>query len=317
VAAFPLRVVIVRCWNHLLLLLVIGIAHVPAWAQEVYQVEELSIDQGIFGLCVAEILQDRDGFMWFGSWGGGLTRYDGYETVNYTRDRLDSTSIFTTDPTSLWQDSQGRIWTGSELGISIFHADRESFTNLTAASGGSWSFVEEDSLNYWAAAGSGLYRISEKGGEFIIREYPTQEGKGPREADSGVVLCSTGGEIWFSNSQGLYRFDTAKNDFDHFPAPASLSGAISTAILGTGDRVWLGTNGAGLWSFDVGKGAYVPFELAIDAAGVDLSTIWKFFEVEGTQLLFFGYPGELIKLNTETGSITKLVDGKENEFAPT
>ena len=47
-------------------------------AHEHYVVQHYSIKDGLSQNTVMAILQDRQGFMWFGTW-DGLNRYDGYE----------------------------------------------------------------------------------------------------------------------------------------------------------------------------------------------------------------------------------------------
>src|SRR5688572_17587291 len=44
--------------------------------------EHLSVEQGLAQESVLAIVQDRDGFMWFGSQ-AGLSRFDGYSVVVY------------------------------------------------------------------------------------------------------------------------------------------------------------------------------------------------------------------------------------------
>ena len=53
-----------------------------AYAKEHYVVQHYSIKDGLSQNTVMAILQDRQGFMWFGTW-DGLNRFDGYEFVTY------------------------------------------------------------------------------------------------------------------------------------------------------------------------------------------------------------------------------------------
>ena len=52
----------------------------------------LGIDDGLSGNSVRSIIQDRQGFMWFGTW-NGLNRYDGYTFNVYKRDPDDANSL--------------------------------------------------------------------------------------------------------------------------------------------------------------------------------------------------------------------------------
>ena len=64
----------------------------PASAQERVAFRHLTIADGLSQNAVSAIVQDRRGFMWFGT-KDGLDRYDGYQFVVFRHDPFDSTSI--------------------------------------------------------------------------------------------------------------------------------------------------------------------------------------------------------------------------------
>ena len=65
------------------------------------------------------ILQTEDGHIWIGSY-GGLIRYDGSDFRNFSKERaIDSDSI-----RSLFEDSQGRLWIGTnDIGVVMLQDD--------------------------------------------------------------------------------------------------------------------------------------------------------------------------------------------------
>ena len=48
-----------------------------AWGKEHYVIQHYSIKDGMSQNTVMTIMQDKQGFMWFGTW-DGLNRFDGY-----------------------------------------------------------------------------------------------------------------------------------------------------------------------------------------------------------------------------------------------
>ena len=56
------------------------------------QFEKYTVVDGLSQSHVTCILQDRDGFMWFGT-GDGLNKYDGYAYLVYRHSELDSNSL--------------------------------------------------------------------------------------------------------------------------------------------------------------------------------------------------------------------------------
>lgn len=65
---------------------------------------------------VYAILQDTQGFLWFGT-ADGLNRYDGYEFVVHRFDPDDDTSLRNNTVYALLEDQAGRFWMGTEAGL--------------------------------------------------------------------------------------------------------------------------------------------------------------------------------------------------------
>lgn len=72
---------------------------------------------------------DRSGVKWFGTWGGGLSRFDGKRFRNYTTaDGLAGNVV-----NALTLDDHGILWIGTDGGVSRF--DGKRFENLTVREG--------------------------------------------------------------------------------------------------------------------------------------------------------------------------------------
>ncbi|MEW6511068.1 MAG: two-component regulator propeller domain-containing protein [Bacteroidota bacterium] len=62
------------------------------------------------------ILQDRLGFMWFGSL-SGLYRYDGYMFNAFRHDAVDTTTLSDDQVNALAEDGTGNLWVGTRVGL--------------------------------------------------------------------------------------------------------------------------------------------------------------------------------------------------------
>lgn len=51
-------------------------------AQPTYQIKHYSVNDGMSQGIVQTIIQDKKGFLWFGTW-NGLNKFDGYTFKNY------------------------------------------------------------------------------------------------------------------------------------------------------------------------------------------------------------------------------------------
>src|SRR6185295_12434337 len=75
----------------------------------------LSTEQGLSQNTVLCALQDRQGFMWFGTQ-DGLNRFDGYGFTIYRHDNADPGSLRDNYILSLCEDRAGVLWVGTNKG---------------------------------------------------------------------------------------------------------------------------------------------------------------------------------------------------------
>lgn len=87
----------------------------------------LTTNDGLSQGYVADILQDRRGFMWFAT-RDGLNRYDGYDFVVYKHDPNDAGSLNSNFLQDLMEDDQGHLWVATNTGVSRFDPVTERST---------------------------------------------------------------------------------------------------------------------------------------------------------------------------------------------
>ena len=79
---------------------------------------------------VSSILQDHNGYMWFGT-KDGLNRFDGYSYKIYKSDLFDITSISDNHITCLYEDKDKNLWVGSRLGgLNLYDPSSDSFIKV-------------------------------------------------------------------------------------------------------------------------------------------------------------------------------------------
>jgi ligand-binding sensor domain-containing protein/signal transduction histidine kinase len=128
---------------------------------QVLNFRNYGVDEGLPDGLVRAMVQDHEGYLWFGT-GGGLCRFDGVETKIYSReDGLEAVHI-----RALCVDRDGNIWIGSrDSGLAIF--DGNEFRSLTAdlndiPNPGVINVINVDSAgDIWVGARNGLYQFSD------------------------------------------------------------------------------------------------------------------------------------------------------------
>jgi ligand-binding sensor domain-containing protein len=111
----------------LLLIFMTGIPAVLQAQQEDYSIEYLTIDAGLPQNEVTSIIQDRKGFLWFGT-RGGLARYDGHKMRVFQYEPSSANSLSNNSIETLFEDRHGNIWIGTKSGgLNFFDPGTELF----------------------------------------------------------------------------------------------------------------------------------------------------------------------------------------------
>lgn len=89
----------------------------------------LDRSQGLSNNTVEAVVEDRRGFMWFGT-PDGLNRYDGYDFVVYRNVPGDPGSLSHNFVWALYEDRAGTLWVGTLAGLNRYERDIDSFTRF-------------------------------------------------------------------------------------------------------------------------------------------------------------------------------------------
>ena len=89
----------------------------------------ISINEGLSQSTVFSITQDKADNMWFATY-DGVNRYDGYEFTIYRHSDKDSTSIAGDIARCVMTDSKGRVFVGTDKGVSYYDRATDSFVNF-------------------------------------------------------------------------------------------------------------------------------------------------------------------------------------------
>ena len=71
-----------------------------------------SLAEGLAGIQVEHIAEDRDGYLWFGTWDSGASRFDGDEFQTFNR----ISGLCGNQVMAIFLDSQDRLWFGTRDG---------------------------------------------------------------------------------------------------------------------------------------------------------------------------------------------------------
>lgn len=176
----------------------------------------LSVKDGLSQNSVTAILQDSQGFMWFGTH-DGLNKYDGTGFKSYRQERNNPNSISNNYIWDLYEDANNVLWIATFGGglnsIDLKTGKIERFShqpNEPNSFPSNRVFSIQDGKNniLWIGANEGLIRfdkISKKSQLFLSNISP--EGI-LQDNYTGIVTADNNGHLWLRTDNGLTQFDT-------------------------------------------------------------------------------------------------------------
>ena len=91
--------------------------------------EHITPEQGLSSNAICDVVQDHQGFIWFGTLNNGLNKYDGYKFTVYKHIPGDSTSLRTNRVEVIYEDHLGQLWVGMKNGgLCRYNRDMDNFT---------------------------------------------------------------------------------------------------------------------------------------------------------------------------------------------
>ena len=131
----------------------LSISQFDAFGQH-FNFQPLSVQDGLAQSQVYALLEDSRGYIWMGTRGGGISRYDGQNFVTLTT----SDGLIDNYIQSIYEDKSGQIWIGTTRGLSQY--DGLTFTNYIPFPGVETSIesiIQDSAGTMWFGCDSGLF----------------------------------------------------------------------------------------------------------------------------------------------------------------
>ncbi|WP_290778143.1 ligand-binding sensor domain-containing diguanylate cyclase [Arenimonas sp.] len=200
------------------------------------------------GPSVRAMFEDREGNLWLGSQWDGLTRmWNGWTRRYGPREGLDDSTLW-----SVARGPDGRIWAGTNSGLSVLEAGR--FRQVVAGADlphpNAYTLLPEDNA-VW---------IGTRRGVALLRgdRLETPDILAPmRSAQINGMLRDRAGALWFATTQGLFRL--RRDDLTQLGVAEGLSDPRTRVLLETRDGRLLAGTQSGL--YEVSGERVVPIGL--------------------------------------------------------
>jgi ligand-binding sensor domain-containing protein/signal transduction histidine kinase len=164
----------------------------------------LSTAEGVPPTKVDSMVQDNQGFMWFGT-RYGLYRYDGYTLKVFVREPGNPNSLDGVLIKALFKDRDGALWVGCNQSLNKFDPTTESFVRYPIPLA---THITQDTDGLlWLTTNGGLYRLDPASGR--IQRYSHDPNDPFSLSSNDLTYCSRDrrGTLWVASKGGLDEFD--------------------------------------------------------------------------------------------------------------
>lgn len=185
-----------------------------------------SVEQGLSQSTVNCIVQDKQGFIWFGTQ-DGLNKYNGYEFKHYKNNPSNSASIPDNFIQALFVDKDGIIWIGTYGGgLCSFNPITEKFN--------------------------------------VFKNNPSD--KNSLSNNKVMTICQDNtGDLWIGTLEGgVNRFNPKLKSFKRYISAVEGSNSITinqirAVLCDSEQNIWIGTSGDGLCLYDRKSDKFIRF----------------------------------------------------------
>jgi ligand-binding sensor domain-containing protein/serine phosphatase RsbU (regulator of sigma subunit) len=230
-------------------------------------------ENGLSHSFVTVIVQDHNGFMWFGT-KDGLNRFDGYNFTVYKNNPDNKQSLSHNFVIDIFVDRENNLWIASWGGLSKFDTRTEVFTQYRQNKNDPNSLpndllssvYEDHSGNLWLGSAEGLILFDRKKNRFISYRYDKNDPSSIGDDYVRDIHMDHKNRLWVGTYKGgLNLFDYRTGKFTRFQHdeknPSSIGhNCAYTIFQDSKKRMWIGSHEDGFDRFDPETGKFIHFK---------------------------------------------------------
>ncbi len=300
----------------LILIIFLSLSHTSVASGPAIRFEHLTIEEGLSQNTITAIIQDRNGFLWFGT-RDGLNRFDGYDFKVFRNDPKNNGSISDNYIWSLYEDAQGVLWVGTRGGgLNKYDPETEYFERLnhrpndnkSLSDNGVRTIFEDHRGVLWIGTDTGgLNRYNPFDGSF--KHFRHKNGVANSISHDRVYSIheDSKGVMWIGTLRGLNKFNRQDQTFEHFvhndALPDSLShNTVRVIFEDKKGTLWVGTQNGGLNRYNSQSKTFTHFRHSPnDPNSLSNNFVFSILEENDGKLWIGTWGGGLNSFDRKTG----------------
>lgn len=190
---------------------------------QTYDFHNFSVEDGLAQAQVLSMCQDHNGNMWFGTNGGGASRYDGNKFTTYNEnDSLSNNVVF-----SIAELKNQKLFFGTNGGLSEY--DGKTFTKFTEKNGLPHSRVfkilQDHKGIVWIGTAKGVCQFLNN------KIIPFDRDSLLNTSNVFAIYADKADNIWFGTfGNGLIKYNVQQDKFQYYTEKKGLEGSLVRSI---------------------------------------------------------------------------------------
>jgi signal transduction histidine kinase/ligand-binding sensor domain-containing protein len=247
------------------------------------------------GTDVMSIREDRAGYLWIGTYGHGLHRFDRRtgKFKTYRHNPADPYSVSSDFVLRLLVDHDGALWAGTADSLARYDALTDHFTTYKLQKTFFYiELVQDREGKIWIGTeSSGLRYFNPATGQLVTYEYDRNRPGTLSDSRVNSVYLDRSGTVWVGTQHGLDKLNPHTGTFTVFTQRDGLPGnAVGCVLEDKAGNLWMSTNN-GVARFDSRSKTFTNFSTADGLPGPNLTGWGACFQSPSGEMFFGGFNG--------------------------